>query len=93
MAHKRLYKSHSPHWCILCFLHCIITLGLWHKLLRAANLDWVPPRGIGDMLIITFRGLGKSIRGKTLWHIACLTVVWIVSREKYKDSLVKVQME
>ena len=37
---RRPYKSLSPHWCILCkesgesidhlFLHCPITLGLWH---------------------------------------------------------------
>ena len=89
---RRPYKSPSPHWCILCkgsgelvdhlFLHCPITLGLWHKLLRATNLEWVPPRNIRDIFIISFKGLGKSIKGKTLWHIAYFTILWIVLQEK-----------
>ena len=78
---RRPYKSFSPHCCILCkesgesidylFLHYPITSGLWHKLFTVANLDWVPPRSIEDMIIISFRSLGNSIRGKTLRHIAC----------------------
>ena len=70
---RRPYKSLCPHWCILCkesgesinrlFLHCPIILGLWHKLFNVANLGWVPPRSIGDMIIISFRSLGNSIRG------------------------------
>ena len=85
---RRPYKSLTPHRCSLCkgsgelvdhlFLHCPITLGLWHKLFRATNLEWVPLRNIGDIFIISFKGLGKSIKGKTLWHIACLIVLWIV---------------
>ena len=57
-------------------------MGLWHKLFRAANLEWVPPRRIEDIFIISFEGLGKSIKGKTLWDIACLTVFWIVWQER-----------
>ena len=81
---RRPYKSLSPHWCILCKesgksidhpKHCPIMLGLWHKLFSVASLDWVPPRSIGDMMIILFRGLGNSIRGKMLWHVACFTVL------------------
>ena len=89
---RRPYKSLSPHWCILCkgsgesvdhrFLHCPITLGLWHKLFRATNSKWVPPRSIGDIFIISFKGLGNSIKGKTLWHFACLKVIWIVWQER-----------
>ena len=30
-------------------------------------IDWVPPRSIGDM-IVSFKGLGKSIRGKQEPH-------------------------
>ena len=45
---RRPYKSLSPHWCILCkgrgesidhlFLHCPLTLGLWHKLFSLTNI-------------------------------------------------------
>ena len=32
----------------------------------AANLEWVPlpPGSFGNMLIISFRGLGKSVKGR-----------------------------
>ena len=33
-------------------------------------------------MIISFRGLENSIRGKTLWQIACLTLLWIVWQER-----------
>ena len=85
---RRSYKSLSAHWCILyqgsgesidhIFLHYLIMLGLWHKLFTIANMDWVPSRSIGDRLVILFRRLGNLIRGKTLWHNTCLTVLWIV---------------
>ena len=32
------------------------------------------------MMIISFRGLGNSIRGKSLWKIACLALLWIIER-------------
>ncbi|RVW85275.1 Protein low PSII accumulation 3, chloroplastic [Vitis vinifera] len=34
------------------------------------------------MLVITFKGLGNSLRGKTLWQIACLTLIWMVWQER-----------
>ncbi|RVW91655.1 Protein HLB1 [Vitis vinifera] len=78
--------------CILCkgngesidhlFLHCPVTIGLWNKLFKLAGLDWVPPRSFEDMLVIAFKGLGNSLRGKTLWQVACLTLVWIVWQER-----------
>ena len=34
-------------------------------------------------MIISFRGLGNSIRGKMLWHVACITVLWVVWRERH----------
>ena len=34
------------------------------------------------MLVIAFKGLGNSLRGKTLWQIACLTLVWMVWQER-----------
>ncbi|RVW46854.1 Transposon TX1 uncharacterized 149 kDa protein [Vitis vinifera] len=89
---RRPYKSLCPQWCILCkgngesidhlFLHCPVTIGLWNKLFKLAGLDWVPPRSFEDMLVIAFKGLGNSLRGKTLWQVACLTLVWIVWQER-----------
>ncbi|RVX15460.1 hypothetical protein CK203_009316 [Vitis vinifera] len=43
---------------------------------------WVPPRSLEDMLVISFKGLGNSLRGKTLWQIACLTLIWMVWQER-----------
>ncbi|RVW50845.1 hypothetical protein CK203_101824 [Vitis vinifera] len=42
----------------------------------------VPPRSLEDMLVISFKGLGNSLRGKTLWQIACLTLIWMVWQER-----------
>ncbi|RVW91431.1 putative ribonuclease H protein [Vitis vinifera] len=64
------------------FLHCPVTIGLWHKLFNLAGLAWVPPRSIEDMLVIAFKGLGNSLRGKTLWQIACLALLWMVWQER-----------
>ena len=68
---RRPYKSLYPQWCILCkgngesidhlFLHCPVTIGLWHKLFNLVGLAWVPPRSIEDMLVIAFKGLGNSL--------------------------------
>ena len=64
------------------FLHCPVTIGLWHKLFNLAGLVWVPPRSIEDMLVIAFKGLGNSLRDKTLWQMACLTLLWMVWQER-----------
>ena len=42
----------------LCLLYPVI-LELWHKLLRLARLDWVPPRSISDMMTISSLGFGE----------------------------------
>ena len=34
------------------------------------------------MFIIAFKGLGSSTRSKTLWKIACLSLVWFVWQER-----------
>ncbi|RVW90756.1 Transposon TX1 uncharacterized 149 kDa protein [Vitis vinifera] len=49
---RRPYKALSPDICILCmkhgesadhlFLHCSLTIGLWHRLFQLAKMDWVP---------------------------------------------------
>ncbi|RVW70579.1 hypothetical protein CK203_060646 [Vitis vinifera] len=64
---RRPYKALSPDICILCmkhgesadhlFLHCSLTIGLWHRLFQLAKMDWVPPRSIFDMMSIKFNGL------------------------------------
>ncbi|RVW19678.1 Structural maintenance of chromosomes protein 3, partial [Vitis vinifera] len=89
---RRPYKALCPQWCILCkgngesidhlFLHCPITIGLWHRLFNLVGVIWVPPRSIEDMLVISFKGLGNSVRGKILWQIACLTLIWMVWQER-----------
>ncbi|RVW90769.1 putative ribonuclease H protein [Vitis vinifera] len=89
---RRPYKALCPQWCILCkrngesidhlFLHCPVTIGLWHRLFNLVGVIWVPPRSIEDMLVISFRGLGNSVRGKILWQIACLTLIWMVWQER-----------
>ena len=94
---RRPFKALNPDWCILCrrsketidhlFLHCLMTLGLWHKIFSQAGMEWVQPSSICDMLVISFKCFGNSIRGKTLWRIASLSLLWIVWREKCQDFL------
>ncbi|RVW63734.1 LINE-1 retrotransposable element ORF2 protein [Vitis vinifera] len=70
---RRPYKALSPDICILCmkhgesadhiFLHCSLTIGLWHRLFQLAKMDWVPARSILDMMYIKFNGFGSSKRG------------------------------
>ncbi|RVX22606.1 hypothetical protein CK203_012544 [Vitis vinifera] len=54
----------------------------WHKLFNLAGLVWVPPRSFENMLVIAFKGLGNSLRSKTLWQIAYLTLIWLVWQER-----------
>ena len=74
---RRPYKTLSPDICILCmkhgestdhlFLHCFLTMGLWHRLFQLAKMDWVPSRSIFDMLSINYNGFSLSKRGIVLW--------------------------
>ena len=79
----------SPNICIRCmkhgesadhlFLHCSLTIGLWHRLFQLAKMDWIPPRSISNMMSIKFKGFGASKRGIVLWQamsIALIRVVW-----------------
>ena len=34
------------------------------------------------MMTISYRGLKSSIKGKALWHITCLSLIWSVWRER-----------
>ena len=76
MQLRRPIKALNPNWCILCrkseemidhlFLHCPITLGLWHIIFSQVGMEWVKPSSICNMLVISFKCFGNSIRGKTL---------------------------
>ena len=89
---RRPYKALSPNICKLCvkhgesayhlFLHCSLTMGLWHILFQLAKMDWVPPRSICDMMFINYKGFGISKRGIVLWHTACIVLIWVVWRER-----------
>ncbi|RVW27598.1 Protein NRT1/ PTR family 8.3 [Vitis vinifera] len=89
---RRPYKALSPDICILCmkhgesadhiFLHCSLTIGLWHRLFQLAKMDWVPPRSILDMMYIKFNGFGSSKRGIALWQAANIAFIRIVWRER-----------
>ena len=89
---RRPFKSLTTNWCILCmgnggmidrlFLHCPINSGLWHNLFKQARLHWVQPKSIRDMMTISYRDLGSSIKGKILWKMACLTLFWIIWHER-----------
>ncbi|RVW71380.1 putative ribonuclease H protein [Vitis vinifera] len=89
---RRPYKALSPDICILClkhgesadhiFLHCSLTIGLWHRLFQLAKMDWVPPSSILDMMYIKFNGFGSSKRGIALWQAANITIIRIVWRER-----------
>ncbi|RVW38668.1 hypothetical protein CK203_077505 [Vitis vinifera] len=66
---RRPHKALSPDICKLCmeqgesadhlFLHCSVSLGLWHKLFQLAKMDWVPPKSISDMMFINYKGLAS----------------------------------
>ncbi|RVW15726.1 putative ribonuclease H protein [Vitis vinifera] len=89
---RRPYKAISPNICKLCmeqgesadhlFLHCSVTLGLWHRLFQLAKMDWVPPKSISDMMFINYKGFGKSKRGVILWQNASIALIWVVWRER-----------
>ncbi|RVW16748.1 hypothetical protein CK203_076446 [Vitis vinifera] len=74
VAHKKHGES-ADHL----FLHCSLTIRLWHRLFQLAKMDWVPPRSIFDMMFIKFNGFGSSKKGLVLWQaasIALIRVVW-----------------
>ena len=89
---RRSYKALSPDVRLLCmesgetvdhiFLHYPLSLGLWYRLFSLAHMDQVPPRSICDMMIISYKGLGNSSRGKVLWQFGCLARMWVVWQER-----------
>ena len=89
---RRPHKAFSPDICKLCmkhgetvdhlFLHCSLTMGLWHRLFQLTKTDWVSPRSISDMLSSNFNGFGSSKRGIVLWQNACIALMCVVWRER-----------
>ncbi|RVW63727.1 hypothetical protein CK203_052776 [Vitis vinifera] len=88
---RRPYKALCPQWCILCkgngesidhlFLHCPVTIGLWHRLFNLVGLIWVLQGALRTCWLLLLK-LGNSLRGKTRWQIACLTLIWMVWQER-----------
>ena len=64
------------------FLHCPMALVPWHILLNIANLDWVPPKGIAGMLGISFKAFGSLPKGKILWQVVALSLIWFIWLER-----------
>ena len=55
----------------------------WHMLFKLSHLDCVLPKNIYDydMMLICNKGLGNFIKGKVLWQITCLLIIWVVWKE------------
>ena len=89
---RRSYKALSPDICKLCmkhsksanhlFIHCSLTMGLWHRLFQLAKTDRVPPRSISDMMSINYKGFGLSKRWIVLWQATCIALIWVVWRAR-----------
>ena len=48
------------------FLHCLGTLNVWNRLFSIARIDRVWPKGVTNMLYISFRGFVHTLRGRVL---------------------------
>ncbi|RVW68020.1 hypothetical protein CK203_064822 [Vitis vinifera] len=57
-----------------------IILNSW--VLPKAGMVWVQLDTIHDMMVISLKCFENSIRDKTLWRIVCLSLLWIVWRER-----------
>lgn len=89
---RRPYKALSTDVCPLCiessettnhvFLHCKLSMGLWHRLFRDVHMDWVPLSSIKDTMFMTSKRLGNTSRGKELWKLACLSLMWTIWKER-----------
>ena len=64
------------------FLHCSLSMGLWHRLFQLVKMDWVPPRSISDMMSINYKGFGASKRGIVLWQNTSIALIWVMWQER-----------
>ena len=89
---RRLFKALSPNcWSLSMgsgesidhpILHYLMTLELWHKLFRLANLVWVAPRTVCYMLTILLGGWRAQIGAKFYGKSLVLRRFWIVWQER-----------
>ncbi|RVW30367.1 La-related protein 1A [Vitis vinifera] len=47
------------------------------QVVQSSKVGLGPSKEFEDMLVIAFKGLGNSLKGRTLWQIACLTLIWM----------------
>ena len=89
---RRPFNAFSPDWCILCqsremidhlFFHCPITLGLWHKIFLQAGMTRVQLGSIHNMIVISFKCFGNSIRGQDFLedHVSLFVVDCVERKE------------
>lgn len=76
--------------CVLCLTINKSTDHLWHRLFNIANLDWVPPRGIAEMLGIPFKGFGSLPKREDSLASGCFYLIWLIGLERnvriFKDG-------
>ncbi|RVW41751.1 putative mitochondrial protein [Vitis vinifera] len=85
----RLVSEHRSHGesADHIFLHCSLTIGLWHRLFQLVRWIGFPPRSILDMMYIKFNGFGSSKRGIALWQAASIALIRIVWWEEMRGFL------
>ena len=59
-----------------------IEFGVMTQTIRLSSYGLVHPKSICDMMSISYRGLGNTNRGKVLWKLACLDLMWAVCWER-----------
>ena len=53
-----LYVKRSGELIDHSYLHCLVALTLWHKMLRLVGIEWVATRNVVEMLTISYQGFG-----------------------------------
>ena len=74
---QRKWRVDQPPFSSLSCYHWTLA-----QVVQSSKVGLGPSKEFEDMLVIAFKGLGNSLRGKTLWQIACLTLVWMVWQER-----------
>ena len=53
-----------------------------NSIFSQVGMKWVSPGTICDMMVIYFKCFGNSFRGRAVWRIVCLSLLWIVWKER-----------
>ena len=68
------------------FLHCSLTMGLWHRLFQLAKTDWVPPRNISDMCFFFFfffflnsKVMTYNISVLIFFFLMIISIFWVLN--------------